>query len=199
MCVCVCVCVCECVSASAQGCVPVWSNSSVCLYRSFPMKRPFRSCCHDGGEPVSDSMPSTGPPLSKRGKRDTTRAEAETASASSLAAPAVLAPGLAPEPFVAGAKAAPSPPYPGHASALPSSASQPAAEAEVISASPLAVPTVLAPDLPPEPYAECGAAITSLLFSESPETPPDCGEAAEAEATCASPLAASVFPLACPR
>ena len=104
-------------------------------------KRHVANC--EGGEAVSDSTPATGPPPSKRGKRDTTRAEAETASASSLAAPAVLAPGLAPEPFVAGAKTAPSPPYPGNAGALPSSASQPAAKAEVISASPLAVPCLL--------------------------------------------------------
>ena len=57
----------------------------------------------EGGEPVSDSTPATGPPPSKRGKRGAT----------------------SPEPHVG----EPSPPSPGNAGARPSSASQPA-EAE---------------------------------------------------------------------
>ena len=146
----------------------------------------------EGREAASDSNP--GAPATD----DAMPAEAEAASASSLAAPAVSAPGLPLEPYPGCGAAITSsffskppdtePDSAGDAGPLPNSNSQ-VAEAEATNASPLAAHAVLAPGLPPEPYAGCGAAIMSSFISKSPETEPDSGGDAGAWPNSAGQLA----------
>ena len=144
----------------------------------------------EGEEPVSDSSPgapATGSPPSKRGKHGATSPEPPVEEPKGEASPL----GLPPGPSAAGANAAPSPSSSGCVDARPSSTSQPA-EADATNASPLAALANLAPCLRPGPSAaSANAAPSASSPGYASARPSSASQPAEAEATSASPLAAS--------